>query len=283
MAYIDRDAIINALTVSGYGQRQTFTKVMATNTVANTYTTLWDSGGIPVAGAYGGAAYTAVQCTSATTGAFALTNATSPRNLFATGATGWSVTSASTGTILVLDRLLQYDGINHATVGTTAMTNGVALPRYTTGAGVMAFLEVTTGLNATAHTVQLTYTDQSGASGNVTTAITPTASSAVRRVPYTGLYFPLASGDTGIRSVQNVIVASGGAPTGTSSVILAKPICEIPIPDVGVCGKYDALLEEIDLPELYDDHCLMFLVCSNAAATTPRYTGKLRAVEMAVA
>lgn len=282
MAYIDRDYIINALTVSGYGQRQTFTKLMATNTVANTYSTLWDSDGIPVAGAYAGAAYTAVQCTSATTGAFSLTNATSPRNLFALGASGWTPTASGTGTIIVLDRLLQYDGINHATIGTTAMTNGVSLPRYTTGAGVMAFLEVTAALNAVAHTVQLTYTNQAGNSGNTTTAITPTASSAIRRVPYTGLYFPLASGDSGVRSVQNVIVASGGAPTGTSSLILAKPLFEIPLPDVGVCGKYDALFDEVDLPRLYDNHCLMFMVCSGGAATTPRYSGRLRACEMAV-
>jgi hypothetical protein len=283
MAYITRDSIINALTVSDYGQRRVFTKAMPTNSVANTFSTLWDSDGIPVAGAYGGAAYTAVQCTSATTGAFSFTNPTSPRNLFCLGASAWSVTANSYGSIIVLDRLLQYDGINHATVGTTNMTNGVTLPRYTTGAGVMAFLEVTTVLNATAHTVQLTYTDQSGNSGNTTTAITPTASSAVRRVPYTGLYFPLASGDTGIRSVQNVIIASGGAPTGTSSLILAKPLFEIPLYDIAVKERYEAMTEELDLPELYDDHCLMFLIASNSAATTPKYVGRMRVVELAVA
>lgn len=282
MAYIDRDAIINALTVSGYGQRQTFTKLMATNTVANTYSTLWDSDGIPVAGAYGGAAYTSVACTSSTTGAFSLTNATSPRRLFALGASAWTPTASGNATVLVLDRLLQIDGINHATTGTTAITMSASLPRYTTGAGVMAFLEVTAALNATAHTVQLTYTNQAGTGSKTTTAITPTASSAIRRVPYTGLFFPLQSGDTGIRSLTNVIIAGAGA-TGTSSLILAKPLFEIPLADIGICGKYDALFDEVDLPQLYDNHCLMFLVCSNAAATTPRYSGKLRAVEMAVA
>jgi hypothetical protein len=102
-------------------------------------------------------------------------------------------------------------------------------------------------------------------------------------VPYTGLYFPLASGDTGIRLVQNVIVASGGAPTGTSSLILARPLFEISLVEDSLKTSWEAMTDELDLPELYDDHCLMFLICSTASATTPKYTGRMRAVEMAVA
>ena len=283
MAYIDRDAIINALTVSDYGQRRIFSKAMPTNSVANTYSTLWDSDGIPVAGTYAGVAYAANQITSSTTGAFSFTNATSPRRLFMLGADSFSPTAVSAGSIIILDRLLQVDGINHATIGTTAFTGTTTLPRYTTGAGVMAFLEVTTGLNAVAHTVQLTYTNQAGTGSRTTTAITPIASSAARRVPYAPLYFPLQSGDTGIRSITNVIVASGGAPTGTSSLVLAKPICAISMYDIAVKGFWEALSSEVDLPQLPDNHCLMFLVCSQGAATTPKYLGMLRAVEMAIA
>lgn len=281
MPVIDRDYIANALTVSDYGQRITFSKTVPTNTVANTYTTLWDSDGIPAAGGYSGATYTAAQVTGSTTGALRFTNATAPRNLFALGGTGFTPTASGNGTLLVLDRLLYYPGINHATTGATAMTNGVALSRYTTGAGVMAFLEVTTGLNATAHTVQLTYTDSAGNSGNTTTAITPIASSAARRIPYAGLFFPLAAGDTGVRSVQTVTVTGAGA-TGTSALILAKPLFEIPLPSVSVAEKLDLLKDEIDLPEINDDAALMFIVVSQAAATTPSYCGRLRAVELAV-
>lgn len=282
MPVIDRDYIANALTVSGYGQRLSFSKTMATNTVANTFTTLWDSDGIPAAGGYTGSTYTAAQVTSATTGAFSFTNATAPRNLFLLGGDVTSNTASNTGTLIVLDRLLYYPGINHATTGTTAMTNGVSLPRSTTGTGVMAFLEVTTGLNATSHTVQLTYTDSAGNSGNTTTAITPIASSAARRVPYAGLFFPLAAGDVGVRSVQNVIVTGGGA-TGTSCLVLAKEICRIPFSTVGVVGKIDLLKEELDLPEIEDGAALMFLLVTPAAATTPNVNGKFRAVELAVA
>jgi hypothetical protein len=281
MPVIDRDYIANALTVSNYGQRRSFSKTMTSNTVANTYSTLWDSDGIPSAGGYTGSAYTAVQVTSATAGAFSFTDPTSPRNLFLLGGDVTSNTASNTGTLIVLDRLLYYPGINHATTGTTAMTNGVSLPRSTTGAGVMAFLEVTTGLNATAHTVQLTYTDSANNSGNVTTAITPIASSAARRIPYAGLYFPLASGDVGVRSVQNVIVTGAGA-TGTSAVVLAKEICRIPMTSTGVVNKIDLLKEELDLPEIEDGAALMFILVTPAAATTPNVNGKFRAVELAV-
>ena len=281
MPVIDRDYIANALTVSGYGQRRSFSKTMATNTVANTFTTLWDSDGIPSAGNYSGSTYTAAQVTSATAGAFSFTDATAPRNLFLLGGDATSNTASNTGTLIVLDRLLYYPGVNHATAGTTGMTNGVSLPRSTTGVGVMAFLEVTTVLNATAHTVQLTYTDSGNTSGNVTTAITPIASSAIRRVPYAGLYFPLAAGDVGVKSVQNVIVTGGGA-TGTSAVVLAKEICRIPLVNVGVNNKIDLLKEELDLPEIEDGAALMFILVTPAAATTPNINGKFRAVELAV-
>lgn len=282
MPVIDRDYIANALTVSNFGQRRTFSKAIPTNTIANTYSTLWDSTGIPAAGAYTGSAYTAVQVTSATTGAFSFTDPTSPRNLFLLGGDCFTPTASNTGTLIVLDRLLYYPGINHATTGTTACTNGVALPRYTTGAGVMAFLEVTTGLNATAHTVQLTYTDSGGTGSNASTAITPIASSAARRVPFAPLYFPLAAGDVGVRSVQEVIVTGGGA-TGTSALVLAKEICRIPISAVGVTAKVDLLKDELDLPELADGAALMFLYVSSAGATTPSFCGNFRACELAVA
>lgn len=282
MPVIDRDYIANALTVSGFGQRITFSKTMPTNSVANTYSTLWDSTGIPAAGGYTGAAYTAAQVTSATTGALSFVDATTPRNLFLLGGCASTPTASANGTLLVLDRLLYYPGIDHATTGTTAMTNGVTLPRHTTGTGVMAFLEITTGLNATAHTVQLTYTDSANNSGNTTTAITPIASSAARRIPYAGLFFPLAAGDVGVKSVQNVIVTGAGA-TGTSALILAKPICEIALDEVGEVAKVDLLKDELDLPEIADGAALMFILISPSAATTPTYIGRMRACEMAVA
>jgi hypothetical protein len=66
-------------------------------------------------------------------------------------------------------------------------------------------------------------------------------------------------------------------------VILAKPLFEIPLYDIAVKERYEAMTEELDLPELYDDHCLMFLIASNSAATTPKYVGRMRVVELAVA
>jgi len=280
MPVIDRDYIANALTVSNYGQRITFSKSVPSNTVANTYTTLWDSTGIPAAGGYSGTTYQGQQVTSSTTGALSFTNATSPRKLFLLGGYGNTPTASANGTLIILDRLLYHPGINHATTGTTAMTGGSSLPRYTTGAGVMMFLEVTTGLNATAHTIAFSYTDSAGNPGNSTTAITPIASSAARRIPYAGLYIPLAAGDTGVRSVESVTVTGAGA-TGTSALVLAKPIATLPLASVGVQGKFDLLKDELDLPQITNNAALMFIVVSPSGATTPSYIGGLRAVELA--
>jgi hypothetical protein len=93
-----------------------------------------------------------------------------------------------------------------ATSAAAQTVNTTALTRYTTGAGVMATLEVTTQTSATAHNVTINkYTDQDGNTLNTTGAQTAqaaaTANIVQRLVPVdTGSpFFSLASGDYGIR------------------------------------------------------------------------------------
>lgn len=274
MPVVNRRTIANSDMVQGRRNVYTFSKTF-NSTAANSIYTQWTASGIPVAGVNtGGVAYTGAQCTSSTTGAIFFGSAPTSHKRFLRLVRSVNSVGAN-GTLLVLDRLVQFPGINHATLGTTALTDP-GLPRYTTGAGVMAFLEVTTGLNAVAHTVQLTYTDQGGTGGNVTTAMTPIASSAADRVPFASAYFSLASGDTGIRSLTNVIVASAGAPTGTSCLVLAKPICEIPLSGITnsvMRGEVELLDRELDLPQIEDGACLMFLLVTQSVLSAPQVRG----------
>jgi hypothetical protein len=272
------DALIYARSSLGYGQDLLFQKTRSTNTAASVFVTLWGEGGVQPAGSRAGAAATAAQCTDATTGAIPFSNAGSNRNLFAHSVA--ALQTSGTGTLFLWDRLLYYPGIDHSTAGATNFTNGVALPRYTTGAGVYAFLEVTTVLGAAAHTMTLTYTDDAGNAGNSSGAVTITPSTAVEGICHAQMVFPMAAGDKGIRSVQTITQATGGAPTGISTLVLARLLATIPLPTANVSSVQDLVRgPQIALPEINDDACLMWTYLPSSTGTTPTFSGVIYATE----
>lgn len=274
--FADFDAYLNAETVSQYGQDLGFQKNTALTTVAATYVTLWAAPGIPTTGVYTGSADTAVQATSSTTGAVYVANATSPRKLFLTAIEAFAATASMTGTLIVLDRLLYYPGIDHATAS-HPLTNGVALSRYTTGRGVMAFLEITTALGVTARNVTLTYTDQGGTAGNASATIAVTASAVAQQLGHSQLYIPLAAGDYGIRSVQTVTFS--GTNSGISCLVLAKELARFPIGAAFQATTLDLIRSGKGIQQITDNACLMFLFLPAAAVANPTFQGNIHACE----
>ncbi|MGH8591143.1 MAG: hypothetical protein ACREXX_18045, partial [Gammaproteobacteria bacterium] len=130
------------------------------------------------------------------------------------------------GTFFAVDRLLDYATISCTSTSLQTLDNTVTLPRYTTGAGVMLFFEVTTSLGATSQTVTITYTNQAGTASRVTT-LSPVVSSAAARVPQLGFFVPLADGDTGVRSVQSCQFG-GSMGAGVVTLTLCRPFFKMP-------------------------------------------------------
>lgn len=276
--FADFDAYLNAETVSQYGQDMPFTKTATWTSAAGGYYTLWNGSGTPTTGVYTGTVREATQATSSTTGALYFANATSPRKLFLTALEAVTATASATGTLVVLDRLLYYPGIDH-TATTNNLTNPVALSRYTTGRGVLAFLEVTVALGATAQTVTLSsYTDQGGTGGNSTIAVSVVASSVVGRLCHSPMYLPLAAGDYGIRSVTTLTFSVANS-TGTSALVLAKELARIPIGTAFVNTTKDILRSGVGIPQIADNACLMFLWIPAAAVATPVFQGNVHGCE----
>ncbi len=126
---------------------------------------------------------------------------------------------------IILDMLVAAGTIS-ATVNTSQTINTASLTRNTSGAGVLAFLEVTTALGTGTPTVALTYTNQDGTGSRVTPNHTMTASVTVTSIPYAGTIVPfmaLQAGDYGMRSVQSLQL-SAGMSAGALAIILAKPM-----------------------------------------------------------
>jgi hypothetical protein len=123
--------------------------------------------------------------------------------------------------IYTLDRLVHHGGLSG--VVTTEQTTNLptaALPRYTSGEGVHAFLEIYSPVGVTATTVTVRYTNSAG---------TPNRTSQAAVFGGTGnreasvlIPIMLAAGDTGIRSVEGVTVLATTGAAGNFGVTLAR-------------------------------------------------------------
>jgi hypothetical protein len=234
----------------------------------------WFTGtGYPAAGTYTGTALNAQVLNDAQTGALKHgANATPDIKHLINMMALASVTSAVPGVLYLVDLLLYYPGINMNVNTAQTLVNGSSLTRYMDGKGVRAFLEITVPSGATAHNLSMTYTDDTGSSGNAmpgTVACVP--SSVASRICHagtalnnTGPFLHLAAGDAGMRSVQSVQLsaASGG---GTASLVLCKPLATIPILAAGVATERNTVMDLPSAPVIPDGACLGFIFVPGAA------------------
>lgn len=117
--------------------------------------------------------------------------------------------NATTGQVLLVDRLWHNSGIN-VTLTTSQTINSVAWPARdingsTNGEGVLIGIEVSTATGAGTPTITLTYTNSDGVAGRTAIPVVAPAASS-----YIGSFYPfgLQAGDKGVRSIQSIQLAS---------------------------------------------------------------------------
>lgn len=217
MAITTQDGLVAALAVA---QKYGFRKASATTEGAGTWHSLWALAGQPGAGAAAGSVNGAIT-TSATAGAIPYVNPGGGN----TGYVGrWSAAAGTIGTLILYDRLWH----NSALVGNVTTAQAIVPPsltRATTGEGVELWGEVYTAMGATATTMTATYTNQAGTGSRSATYTMPANALSV------GQMFPFAlqTGDTGVRSVQSIILSASTGTAGNFGLTLLKRIAEIPI------------------------------------------------------
>lgn len=268
MGFSSVDDMISEIT-AGKTFRQPFAKLTsnAATSAAGRWHELFTANGIPSAGAFSGAAGTAVQMSDATTGSFYHGGDVSTDTKHGLNMAAWSPTATVVpATLMLVDFLLYYPSLV-VTGAPTALTNGVAIPRYTSGEGVMAMVAVQTALGAASPALTFTYTDSGGGTGNVATAITSPVNSAPISTLFQdaagGCFVRMVAGDLGIRSVQSYTLASGT--TGTVALILAKPLATIPILAINTGSERDLVVQIPSLPRIYDGACLGLIASPGGA------------------
>lgn len=231
-------------------------------------------GGSPPAISYSGTAGVATSLTRSTSGAFPLgpNVSTDTRHLIQ-----WVAQSAtatlSPCVLLLVDLLLYYPSC--VITGTpTTMNNSTTLPRYTSGAGVMCYIEVQTATGNASPALTLNY--DGDASTGQTGLLTQAANSAPIGALYQsfgGNFLPLAGANTGVKKINSYTLASGT--TGTVAFVLCKPIAVIPLITNTASSERDYLFHCPSLPRVYDDACLGILALNvgGSLATTNAISG----------
>lgn len=149
--------------------------------------------------------------------------------------TGVDISSTQTGWQMFFDCLWVNSGIV-VTTTTAQNINSVTLPARdisgtTDGAGCMIGL-LTTVANTNAATIAnstVSYTNSSGTGGRTAT-LTASVGSQIPASPVIGtlVWFKLAAGDKGVRSIQSITLGTSLA-AGSVSLLIARPIISAPI------------------------------------------------------
>ena len=143
----------------------------------------------------------------------------------------------------------------------------------------------TAAAGATAQNIALSYTDQAGNTGNALGAtVAMTASGIAGHISHAGTaannygpFLPLASGDTGVRSVQTVTFSA--ANTGTGALCIARPLAQITLSVAGLMTEKDLLNQIPSLPVIKDGACLVWLYGAGAAtAASTTFAGGIEVV-----
>lgn len=284
------DGITADVTAGKYG-RNYFMKAHTSAAVAQNWMDLWPVAGNPAAGTINGTAFTARQYDDTTTGAITHRGNVSTDWKFLLSM--WAVASANAPMIMLYDRVLGYDLCTFNAAANQAMTNTLTALRYNTAApGLLCSILANTTNGATAaNLTQLRYTNQAGTALQsvptsqtltfIPSAANPSSTLGARVIcpitsgqtaPWT-FYLPMASGDTGMRLVNDYTTSA--ANTGTFTVLLMHPIADFMIPVAAVPQEIDRVFQISDLERVYDGACLS-LMAYFPATTAFNVTGGIR-------
>jgi hypothetical protein len=282
MGFSSMDNLIEKVSTDGQFARLDWNKsfLPTTPAVAGEWHCLAKGVGNPSTGSiYNTGTNLAFQATSDTTtnsGGLLHGGNVSPATKHILNVSAFSAAATTAPCILMLVDLLGFYRVTSVTTITAQTTdNTVTLPRYTSGAGVQAFMwnTNTTALGAATPNLSIGYTNSAGTAGRATPTTLPVGKTAAANglILYSGTgvgkygpFMPLQSGDAGIRSIQT-IQNSTSYVSGEYAVGLCKPLLTIPITTLGVAAERDLVNQLPSMPKIEDGANLIWLMYSGAA------------------
>jgi hypothetical protein len=172
---------------------------------------------------------------------------------------------------MLCDYLMFYPLIDLDDTDPQEFTNVSTLPRYTDGSGVrLMFVNAVQSVSQGIATV--VYINQSGVQKTVVASLVPANAGVLQTCGDSSLstaattpFFPLASGDTGVRSLVSITLTT--PPGGFCHAVLVKPITTIIIHEQNTYTEVNLFSDKLTFPEIKDGAYLNFLFLSNVSAS----------------
>lgn len=184
--------------------------------------------------------------------------------------------------MVLCDYLLYYPFVDMSVAGGEfqPMDNGTAsLTRYTDGRGVQIMaVEVASQIGGAQFYV--TYTNQDGVAGRVTSTVTCNTQvvngTLVNTAPATadcaGPFLPLQGSDSGVRAIEGVTFLGAGD-VGLITLVLVKPLATHQIYDITGPAERDYAIDFPSMPRVYDDAYLNFICHPSGTLAAAQITG----------
>jgi hypothetical protein len=240
--------------------------------IAGRFTSLWQMNGKPSSGAVPTAV---ANPTLAFAGSLGQANPGGGRQKWLMG--GMAAPQVTIHGVAFFDRLLHIGGLSGTNTG--AQTVGGTLTRYTgaESAGNSIWVEIYTQVGAVTSSITASYTDQDGNSGATTSAVQigNTGFREAQRL----LYLPLATGDTGVQSVQSVSLTPSTGTAGNFGVNIMRQLIIFPSSIVGSVSIRDHLAGLPPPVEIKTDACIFGAVFANTASVNIETTAQLNFIE----
>jgi hypothetical protein len=269
---------------SGKSYAAVFGKFASLSDSQSTWFDLWQTRGSTGAAALTGAAKTARQFDDNVAGAIQHGGNVSPYTKSIASSLFWCQVG-NNNTWLIYDRVLAYEACPETNSVSAAMTNGLPAQRYVTGAPGMRVFTTSQITKTASNLTEMTYVDQSGNAGHTmptgsTVNLIAASSSSnalanvfLQKIKTTGILFlPLASGDTGVRSITSYTTSI--APSGTFIFVLCHPLFLQTSAATGIASYADAVNTVAGLERVYDGaHVTLAIHVQSGALNTANMHG----------
>ena len=169
-------------------------------------------------------------------------------------------------TMILMDYIGFYGFVDESVTEEQTLDNTIAPTRYADGKGVQLMPVVVAGQTG-GQTVSVRYTNSDGVPDRITppmrmgtqavngTILTSMSSGNI----YGGPFLPLQAGDSGVQSVQGVMIGGVGD-VGLFALVMVKPLATLDIRGIDAPTEIDYLTDcGCSLPEILDDAYLNFV------------------------
>lgn len=187
-------------------------------------------------------------------------------------------------TFYVCDYLLYYPVVDDSVLDPQVMDNTVTLPRYTDGVGVQAIAVSVAGRTG-GQSFYFTYTNSDGVSGRTSATVVQNSSAALGTIVTSSTatanssgnpFIGLQSGDSGIRSIDSVVMLGGDV--GLFTLILVKPLAQTAIKEITAPYEKDFLVHDSILPAVEDDAYLGMLCLPRGTLAATVLMGDIKVI-----